>query len=582
MRLRYFRLQHYPPLTDIGISFSAESPLQRQCQIHFVVGVNGSGKTHLLQALTETFFSLARQKRPHFPVTLIYEIGRDKTHQTVLFDNPDDGGDLGWWTSHVRMPVSAQESGWRALIEQVRMGVPEWEPLIENGTTWPGERAGLPRTVLAYTTGAQESWEALFRQDPPAVDVGISLQAAEDDSMIERPAGWTRTQEIAYQAQQEGEALEKAAQELRRLEEEASGQQHDQDVCLLITPALLKFALLAVTVPLAMQEFRIYETDQHIATFITQLRQEPNAQPGIRRLLAQVGWVWPVSVSLSVDFRPHEWTTAQRAKLWPFFSLATTVIREIEPSAKRRLFFDLKARPRDSVTSAVGETIEYVGDGLLDSLGGRNGHPFDHFKMLLGLYRERLLDDVQIALRKTDTDDILLFDELSDGEQVFLGRMALFHLMEGQEDTLIILDEPETHFNDKWKREIVGIIDEVLRETGNAVLISTHSSIALTDVFNDEIVLFEKQDGESKRIEIASTTFGADPSEVMIRLFGIPDSVGQRATAWLEQKIKEGEWQPEQKDELTRLIQKIGPGFYRSELRAILKRLEDVASNQDS
>jgi hypothetical protein len=202
MRLRYFRLQHYPPLTDIGISFSAESPLQRQCQTHFVVGVNGSGKTHLLQALTETFLALARQKRPHFPVTLIYEIGRDNTHQTVLFDNPDDGGDIGWWTSQVRMPVSSQESDWRALVERVRMNMPEWEPLIQNGTTWPGERAGLPRTVLAYTTGAQESWEALFRQEPPAVDVDIRSQAPEYDLMMERPAGWTRTQEIAYQAQQ--------------------------------------------------------------------------------------------------------------------------------------------------------------------------------------------------------------------------------------------------------------------------------------------------------------------------------------------------------------------------------------------
>ena len=44
MRLRFFRLQNYPPLTDIAINFSAESPLQRQCQIHFVVGVNGTGR----------------------------------------------------------------------------------------------------------------------------------------------------------------------------------------------------------------------------------------------------------------------------------------------------------------------------------------------------------------------------------------------------------------------------------------------------------------------------------------------------------------------------------------------------------
>jgi predicted ATPase len=71
MRLRYFRLQNYPPLADIPVNFSTESPLQRKCQIHFVVGVKGSGKTHLLQALTATFLALADRKRPHFPVTLI-------------------------------------------------------------------------------------------------------------------------------------------------------------------------------------------------------------------------------------------------------------------------------------------------------------------------------------------------------------------------------------------------------------------------------------------------------------------------------------------------------------------------------
>ena len=179
------------------------------------------------------------------------------------------------------------------------------------------------------------------------------------------------------------------------------------------------------------------------------------------------------------------------------------MIREPEPSTKLRVFFDLKAKPREGAGDESGETtttsqaqaFEYVGDGLLEALGGHASHPFDHFKLLLGLHQEGLLQDIQIALRKTDTDDILLFDELSDGEQMFLGRMALFHLMQGQEDSLILLDEPETHFNDKWKREIVAIIDEVLSDTANAVMISTHSSIALTDVFHDEIVLFAKQDG---------------------------------------------------------------------------------------
>ncbi len=307
----------YPPLTDIAISFSAESPLQRKCQIHFVVGVNGSGKTHLLQAVTETFLALDRRKRPHFPVTLIYEIGQENTHQTFLFDNPGDGEEIGWWKSQLRLPATYRESDWRVLVEHVRTRTEEWEPLIRDGANWPGERAGLPRTVLVYTTGAQEPWEALFRREPPAIDVDLSSQSLAYDTAIERPAGWTRTQEIAYQAQQATEESQKAVQALRKLEEEASGQQHDQGVCLLITPTLLKFALLAVTLPLAMQEFRTYETDQDIAAFITRLQQEPDNQSGLRRLLAQIGWVWPVSVSFAIDFRPQDWREDQKKNLRP-------------------------------------------------------------------------------------------------------------------------------------------------------------------------------------------------------------------------------------------------------------------------
>ena len=56
-------------------------------------------------------------------------------------------------------------------------------------------------TVLAYTTGAQEPWEVLFHKEPPAFDVDIRSQSLKYDTTLERPAGWTRSQEIVYQAQ---------------------------------------------------------------------------------------------------------------------------------------------------------------------------------------------------------------------------------------------------------------------------------------------------------------------------------------------------------------------------------------------
>ena len=96
--------------------------------------------------------------------------------------------------------------------------------------------------------------------------------------------------------------------------------------------------------------------------------------------------------------------------------------------------------------------------------------------------------------------------------------MALFQLLENEDDALLLLDEPETHFNDKWKREIVDIIDGAIRRTASDVLIATHSAIVLTDVFNEEIVLMERRDGRAVARTVEDKTFASDPSELMIRI----------------------------------------------------------------
>lgn len=80
-----------------------------------------------------------------------------------------------------------------------------------------------------------------------------------------------------------------------------------------------------------------------------------------------------------------------------------------------------------------------------------------------------------------ENEVVLTYDSLSDGERMLLGRMALLFLLKHQEGSLLLLDEPETHFNDVWKREIIDIVDEsILKNTSVQVFVATHSSIALT------------------------------------------------------------------------------------------------------
>jgi len=71
---------------------------------------------------------------------------------------------------------------------------------------------------------------------------------------------------------------------------------------------------------------------------------------------------------------------------------------------------------------------------------------------------------------------------------------------------------------------------------------------------------------------LTSTTFGADPSEIMINVFDAPDSIGSRSLNWLNKQLDE-EWTTERRDKLETIIRKIGPGLYRSELRTIWRKL---------
>ncbi|MBK7994863.1 MAG: hypothetical protein IPK14_16200 [Blastocatellia bacterium] len=101
---------------------------------------------------------------------------------------------------------------------------------------------------------------------------------------------------------------------------------------------------------------------------------------------------------------------------------------------------------------------------------------------------------------------------------------------------MLLLDEPETHFNDLWKREISDIIDESLGQSTCNAVITTHSSIALTDVFDNEISLLKKSPMDSiiSKIDTPIRSFGASPNEIMRDIFDAPETVGQRAAKFLD------------------------------------------------
>lgn len=194
------------------------------------------------------------------------------------------------------------------------------------------------------------------------------------------------------------------------------------------------------------------------------------------------------------------------------------------------------------------------------------------FKRVIGKGDDTAVDESEVP--KTETI-LQLFDWLSDGERSFLARMALFALFRA-DDLLILLDEPEVHFNDVWKREIVHTLDQIMQGHASHALITTHSSITLTDVPSQDVIVLQRVDGATTGADVVSDrkfqTFGADPSDIMVHVFGTQSASGEHSRRFIRREIGNRNTV----NELDELAAIVAPGYWRYRIQLEKTRVEQV------
>lgn len=554
MRLRYIYLRNTPPFNELQIVFQRAEFLNRRCTIRFVVGVNGTGKSQLLRAITQTFIALERQEAPPFAVDFAYDLGTGSNERTLLLQC-DGRSQVSMAEFRTTLPHEMTKADWEALAQTKWSEQDESDPSLPLRNIFVGlplfgsgsVESYLPSTLLAYTSGANRDWRRIFAP---------YIENTDPDTAEDFPKIYIYDDTVEW----------------RRDALEVSGE-YDPTVLVhssighFVTEQHLRFAVCALTLQQAIADFRRYPTIDEMKWFANgemEWAEDTTSPSRLRQLLDSVDWLWPISLTfqLHTDSVPE----LERPRLAKLEALAAARLQpELTMVTGSPTFhFDL--------LKPVDDEGRITAEALYEAIGGENPTPYSFFRQLDQWHKWGMLHDIRIVLQKRHVEDLLTYEMLSDGERVFLGRMALFQLLTGQDDALFILDEPETHFNDVWKREIVDIIDDSLRDDASEVVIATHSSIALTDVFDEEIVLLVKENGQTVAKEITSATFGADPSEIMVRVFGATDSIGKRSLEYLDGLLAR-DWRPDQREELQNLIENVGPGYHRSELRTVLRRL---------
>ncbi|WP_339189833.1 AAA family ATPase [Paenibacillus sp. FSL R5-0490] len=117
----------------------------------------------------------------------------------------------------------------------------------------------------------------------------------------------------------------------------------------------------------------------------------------------------------------------------------------------------------------------------------------DFFKNLESTYISDLIYEVKIKVVKSDGTK-LTFNELSEGEQQLITVLGLLKFTK-EDESLFLLDEPDTHLNPAWKFEYLELLKNVVGNSETSqVIISTHDPIVIGGLRKEQVTIFSRED----------------------------------------------------------------------------------------
>lgn len=121
-----------------------------------------------------------------------------------------------------------------------------------------------------------------------------------------------------------------------------------------------------------------------------------------------------------------------------------------------------------------------------------------------------------------------LLREFSDGEHQFLHTMGICLMLKDRR-TLLLLDEPETHFNPKWRAEFIKILNSSIKAGGTNnflkdVLLTSHSPFIISDCMPDNVLFFDRETANKKlqalkASELGLNTYGSSVDYLLKNFF---------------------------------------------------------------
>ena len=177
----------------------------------------------------------------------------------------------------------------------------------------------------------------------------------------------------------------------------------------------------------------------------------------------------------------------------------------------------------------------------------------------------------------------LLLREFSDGEHQFLHTMGICLMLKDRR-TLLLLDEPETHFNPGWRAKFIKVLNDSLRAGGTNnflkdVILTSHSPFIISDCLPNNVIFF-KRNKETHKIQAKSAkemnfnTYGTSIEIISDELFEYNQSIGELSNEKLKKINFESIKSKEEKEAIKQELKLLGESIEKDLVLAKLNRMK--------
>lgn len=243
-----------------------------------------------------------------------------------------------------------------------------------------------------------------------------------------------------------------------------------------------------------------------------------------------------------------DWAKNKNKKGYDKFWHAEGIVKEFLDELYKIALAPIRIKRQEEVSLWNKKTKEYVYLYVKDLISletlASKKQPRDFFKDLESTYVSEMIDEVRIRVKLKKNDGTVIFKELSEGEQQLLTVLGLLRFTK-EEESLFLLDEPDTHLNPRWSVKYLEYLKKFINANENEeinnshIILTTHNPMAIAELKKEQVQILTRDDDTLK---INASMPDIDPRGLGFagiltsEMFGLESTLDSKTFNLLEEK----------------------------------------------